>query len=92
MAIAVSNKNMAVQFVDDDQGVTIAAATTVKTGEKRNVASATALGKRAAEAAKEKGISQVVVDRGGLRYHGRVKAIVESAIEAGLTTSAKEEK
>ncbi|MBL7116041.1 MAG: hypothetical protein ISS35_09775, partial [Kiritimatiellae bacterium] len=48
--------------------------------------------KAAAAAAQGKGITQIVVDRGGFRYHGRVKALVESVIEAGLSTSAKEDK
>jgi len=59
--------------------------------EGNNVAAATELGKRAGEAAKEKGVSRFVVDRGGFRYHGRVKAIVDAAIEAGLRNT-KEEK
>ena len=52
---------------------------------------AKALGARAAEAAKAVGISTVVVDRGGFKYTGRVAAIVESAVEAGLSVSAKKE-
>jgi large subunit ribosomal protein L18 len=91
MAVAMSGKYMYVQFIDDDCGQTLASASTLNRGEKSNVATAAELGRRAAEAAKEKGISQVIVDRGGFSFHGRVKAIVDSAIEAGLVTSSKEE-
>ena len=87
MAISVSNKHMTVQFIDDELGRTLAAATTEGSGEKRNVVAASSLGKQAAGAAKEKGIGHIVVDRGGLRYHGRVKAIVESVLEAGMVVT-----
>ena len=72
MSICVTNKNMYVQFIDDD-------------------AVAKALGAKAAEAAKAAGISIVVVDRGGNKYTGRVAAIVDAAVEAGLAISAKKE-
>ena len=49
-----------------------------------NVAAAKAIGKLVAERAKEKGIKQVVFDRGGYQYHGRVKALADAAREAGL--------
>jgi large subunit ribosomal protein L18 len=90
MAIMVSNKHMYVQFIDDDAGVTLASASSVKESG-NNVATATQLGQRAGEAAKEKGVSQFVVDRGGFRFHGCVKAIVDAAIEVGLRNT-KEEK
>jgi large subunit ribosomal protein L18 len=51
---------------------------------KANAVSAKALGAKAAEAAKSKGIKQVVFDRGGARYHGKVKALADAAREAGL--------
>ena len=90
MSICVTNKNMYVQFIDDDAGKTLAQANTLK-DEKANTEVAKALGARAAEAAKAAGISTVVVDRGGFKYTGRVAAIVESAVEAGLSVSAKKE-
>ena len=90
MSICVTNKNMYVQFIDDDAGKTLAQANTLK-DEKANVEVAKALGTKAAEAAKAAGISTVVVDRGGFKYTGRVAAIVESAVEAGLSVSAKKE-
>ena len=84
MSICVTNKNMYVQFIDDDAGKTLAQANTLK-DEKANTEVAKALGAKAA------GISTVVVDRGGFKYTGRVAAIVESAVEAGLSVSAKKE-
>ena len=90
MSICVTNKHMYVQFIDDDAGKTLAQANTLK-DEKANTEVAKALGARAAEAAKAVGISTVVVDRGGFKYTGRVAAIVESAVEAGLSVSAKKE-
>ena len=90
MSICVTNKNMYVQFIDDDAGKTLAQANTLK-DEKANTEVAKALGAKAAEAAKAAGISTVVVDRGGFKYTGRVAAIVESAVEAGLSVSAKKE-
>jgi large subunit ribosomal protein L18 len=77
------------QVVDDLKGVTIAAASTAE-GKKSerttggNVASAKSVGKTIAERAKQKGITQVVFDRGGYLYHGRVKALADAAREAGL--------
>ena len=90
MSICITNKNMYVQFIDDDAGNTLAQANSLKDA-KANVDVAKNLGKAAAEAAKAKGISLVVVDRGGRKYTGRVAAIVEAAVEAGLSISAKKE-
>jgi large subunit ribosomal protein L18 len=89
MAIMVSNKHMYVQFIDDDRGATLASATTCgKEGVKHNVQAAAQVGRDAAEAALRAGIKQVVVDRGGFAYHGRVKAIVDGAVAAGLAIGA----
>ena len=90
MSIAVTNKHMYVQFIDDSTGRTLASASTIKE-KKANLETAKALGAAAAEAAKAKNITTVVVDRGGFKYTGRVAAIVESAVEAGLSISAKKE-
>jgi len=90
MSICVTNKHMYVQFIDDDAGKTLASASTIKE-QKANLEVAKNLGKAAAEAAKAVGISTVVVDRGGFKFTGRVAAIVESAVEAGLSISAKKE-
>lgn len=89
MSIAMSNTNVTVQFIDDDARATLASYTTVGTDSKLNIATATEAGKKAAEAAIAKGIKLVVVDRGGFSYHGRVKALVEAAVAAGLAISTK---
>ncbi|MGB6974224.1 MAG: 50S ribosomal protein L18 [Terracidiphilus sp.] len=74
------------QVIDDQKGETLAAASTLtlklKTGG--NVAAAKEIGKSIAEQAKAKGIKQVVFDRGGFLYHGRIKALADAAREAGL--------
>jgi large subunit ribosomal protein L18 len=91
MSICVTNKNMYVQFIDDDAQKTLASASSLKE-KKANLEVAKNLGASAAAAAKAAGISIVVVDRGGFKYTGRVAAIVEAAVEAGLKISAKEDK
>lgn len=80
-----SLKNIEAQVVDDLEGRTIVgvnSATLEIDGDK--TARAEATGRRVAELAKEQGIARVVFDRGGYRYHGRVKALAEGAREAGL--------
>ena len=76
------------QVIDDLKGVTIASASTVEgkgsTKKGGNLAAAKEIGKTIAERAKQKGISAVVFDRGGYLYHGRIKALADSAREAGL--------
>ena len=88
MAVCFTNENIHVQFIDDDAGVTIAAASTVsKTVAKdssANVNGAKSIGELAAKNALGKGIKEVVFDRGGNRYHGKVKALADAAREAGL--------
>ena len=90
MSVCFTNHNIHVQFVDDSAGITIAAtSTTSKAVPDRqklaaNAASAKTIGKLAAEAALAKGIKEVVFDRGGARYHGKVKALADAAREAGL--------
>jgi large subunit ribosomal protein L18 len=90
MSVCFSNQNIHVQFIDDKAGVTLASASTVNKAmpdrEKLsgNVVSAKVVGAKAAEAAKSKGIEQVVFDRGTARYHGKVKALADAAREAGL--------
>ena len=93
MAIFVSNKHMYVQFIDDIAGNTLACASSVKTaGIGCNLAGAKTLGEEAAKAAAEKGVTRVVVDRGGFQFAGRVKQIVEAAVASGLSITDKETK
>jgi|SRR6516164_6032972 large subunit ribosomal protein L18 len=90
MSVRFTNKNIHVQFIDDTAGATLAAAsTTSKATPDReklaaNAASAKTLGALAAKAALDKGINQVVFDRGSARYHGKLKALADAAREAGL--------
>lgn len=88
MNITFSNKNMTVQFIDDQAERTLASASTASGEFASGMAGAEALGKLAAEKATGAGIQTAVVDRGGFRYHGRLKAIVESANQAGLAVGA----
>ena len=91
MAISISNRSMEVQFIDDVAGRTLCGVRASGRTEGHNIATATALGRRAAEAAAKAGITTAVVDRGGHRYHGRVKALVEAAVEAGLGIGTRKE-
>lgn len=81
-----SNTNIYAQIIDDTKGVTLAQASSLKLKDisKSSVSAAVEVGKLIAEAAKEKGITKVVFDRGGYLYHGRVKALADSARENGL--------
>jgi large subunit ribosomal protein L18 len=72
------------QVIDDQQGVTLASASSIKMKSGGNVAAAREIGKAVAEAAVAKGVKSVVFDRGGYLYHGRIKALADAAREAGL--------
>jgi len=78
------------QVIDDRSGKTIVSASSVDKETKKglkgggNIASAKAVGKIIADRAKAAGVTQVVFDRGGYKYHGRVKALADAAREAGL--------
>ena len=72
------------QVIDDQQGVTLVSASTIKMKNGGNVAAAREIGKAVAEAAVAKGVKRVVFDRGGYLYHGRVKALADAARAAGL--------
>jgi len=88
MSVRFTNENIHVQFIDDVAGKTIAAASTVSKGEAKdlsaNMAGAKKIGSLAAKYAMDKGITAVVFDRGGTRYHGKIKALADAAREAGL--------
>src|SRR5699024_1920250 len=81
-----SNRNMYAQLIDDEQGFTLVSASTQDKGltldSTSNVEAAEQVGKLIAERAIEKGHKEVVFDRGGYIYHGRVKALAEAAREA----------
>jgi large subunit ribosomal protein L18 len=90
LSVFRSSKNIYAQVIDDTKGVTLAAASTLdsslrgtlKTGSDRDAAAA--VGKLIADRAKAGGIEKVVFDRGGYRYHGRIKALADAARENGL--------
>ena len=90
LSIFRSSKQIYAQIIDDAKGHTIASASTIekdlkgslKTGA--DVAAAAAVGKLVAERAVAAGVKQVVFDRGGYMYHGRVKALADAAREGGL--------
>jgi large subunit ribosomal protein L18 len=79
LAVFRSNKFIYAQIIDDVQGKTIVSAYGAK-----NINDAFEVGKAIAEKAKAKKIGQVIFDRGGYRYHGRVKSVAEGAREGGL--------
>ena len=87
LAVFRSVAHIYAQIIDDTDGKTVVAASSVDKGNRTNggnIAAAKAIGKAVAERAKEKGISKVVFDRGGYQYHGRVKALADAARAAGL--------
>ena len=84
LAVFRSAKHIYAQVIDDSQGTTIAHASSVTAGASSKVEAAKSVGDAVAKACIDKGVEQVVFDRGGYRYHGRVRALAESAREAGL--------
>jgi large subunit ribosomal protein L18 len=89
LAVFRSNRHLSVQVIDDDGGVTIAAASSTEAdqrsaGSGSSVDAATRVGTLVAERAKAAGVEQVVFDRGGFAYHGRIAAVASAARDAGL--------
>ena len=87
LAVFRSNAGIEAQLIDDLAGKTLAAASSLqlkKTFKGNKTAQAAEVGKTLAEAAKKAGIESVVFDRGGYRYHGRIKALGDAARSAGL--------
>lgn len=80
-----SSKFIYAQLIDDTQGKTLISISDAKTKKGTKTESATAMGEQLAVAAKKNNISTVVFDRGGYKYHGRVKALAEGARKGGLT-------
>ena len=81
-----SSKNIYAQVIDDSNGVTLAAASSLESDKKAGADkdAAAVVGKLVAERAMEKGVTDVVFDRGGHIFHGRIKALADAAREAGL--------
>jgi large subunit ribosomal protein L18 len=87
LSVHRSQQHIYAQVIDDAQGRTLAAASTLEKdfdGTGATVAAAESVGRLLAERAKAAGVSQVVFDRGGFLYHGRVKALADAAREGGL--------
>jgi large subunit ribosomal protein L18 len=92
LSVFRSSKHIYAQVIDDAKGVTVAAASTLDEEAKKGLekgkgadkAAAALVGKLVAERAKKAGVTNVVFDRGGYIYHGRVKALGDAARESGL--------
>jgi large subunit ribosomal protein L18 len=87
LAVYRSNKYIYAQVIDDVQGRTLAAASSQESdlrSENLNLDAATKVGEAIATRAKDAGVTEVVFDRGGYKFHGKVKALAEAAREAGL--------
>jgi large subunit ribosomal protein L18 len=90
LSVHRSSKHIYAQVIDDDNGVTLAAASSIEKGQRESlktgasVDAAKVVGKLIAERAQQKGIKDVIFDRGSYLYHGRVKALAEAAREGGL--------
>lgn len=88
LAVYRSNSDIYVQLINDQDGVTLGAATSLVKGKKTSTGNkidqSISVGKKIAEIALSKGITEVSFDRGGYLYHGRVKALADAAREGGL--------
>jgi large subunit ribosomal protein L18 len=88
LAVHRSNKHITVQVIDDEAGRTLAAASSTEPDLRGDATgnrdAASRVGTLVAERAKAVGVTKVVFDRGGFRYHGRVAAVADAAREAGL--------
>jgi large subunit ribosomal protein L18 len=87
LAVFRSNRHIYAQIIDDDGGRTLVAASSGESAVKTDgltVETATAVGNLVGARASDAGITKVVFDRGGYKYHGRIKALAEAAREAGL--------
>lgn len=87
LSVFFSNKNVYAQVINDDASKTICSASTKEkagAGGKANVETATKIGALIAERAQQASVTAVVFDRGGIKYHGKVKALADAAREKGL--------
>ncbi|MER5173313.1 50S ribosomal protein L18 [Thioclava sp. GXIMD2076] len=88
LSVHRSSKNISVQLIDDVNGVTLAAASTLEKDlglvGKNNVEAATKIGATIAERAKAAGVTDCYFDRGGFLFHGKIKALADAAREGGL--------
>ncbi|PZQ23425.1 MAG: 50S ribosomal protein L18 [Sphingopyxis macrogoltabida] len=88
LSVHRSGRHIYAQLIDDAAGTTLASASTLDKGVRgttgATAAAAAEVGKRLADAAKKAGVTQVVFDRGGFLFHGRIKALADAAREGGL--------
>lgn len=84
LSVFKSGRHIYAQIIDDAKGVTIVAASTLKSGKGNNKEMAKAVGAEVAKKAISKNINAVVFDRSGYVYHGKIQALAEGAREAGL--------
>jgi large subunit ribosomal protein L18 len=90
LSVHRSSKHIYAQVIDDEEGVTLVSASSIEKDQRgslktgASVDAAKVVGKLIAERAQQKGIKDVIFDRGGYIYHGRVKALAEAAREGGL--------
>jgi len=91
LSVHRSSKHIYAQVIDDTKGVTLVSASTLEKAQRESgktgadIAAAKIVGKLVAERAAQKGIKNVVFDRGGYIYHGRIKALADAAREGGLS-------
>ena len=83
LSVHRTENHISVQLIDDAKGITLAAASTMekdlRATSKGNIAAATKVGELIGQRAKEKGVTEVVFDKGSFNYHGRVKALADAA-------------
>ena len=88
LSVHRSNKNIMVQLIDDVKGVTVASASSLEKDlgvvGKNNIEAATKVGAAIAERAKKAGLEECYFDRGGVLFHGKIKALADAAREGGL--------
>ena len=88
LSVYRSNKHISAQIIDDSKQITLVSASTFENGNKfeigSNIEAAKKIGELVAKRALEAGITEVVFDRGGFLFHGRIKALADAAREAGL--------
>ena len=88
LSVHRSSKNISVQLIDDIRGITLAAASSLEKDlgvvGKNNVEAAAKIGAAIAERAKQAGVEEVIFDRGGFLFHGKIKALADAARDGGL--------
>ena len=86
LSVMISNKHIYAQIINDEMSKTLVSVSSAgnDASGKKNIDGAKQIGQRVAELAKKVGITEIVFDRGGFKYHGRVKAIADAVREAGF--------